>query len=110
MKLRMMSWMGKAMAKRGMIPNLKQGQEWTIPLMLNLPLSLATVAGQELTYASNCLLNIVVPAAVAVAAGQHSPEEAARIAEEASHITATIPGARARARRIGDKIKEAVSQ
>jgi hypothetical protein len=75
--------------------------------MMNIPLSVATIAAQELTYASNCLLNIVVPAAVAVATGRHSPEEAAEIAEKASHITATIPGARPRARQVGERIQAA---
>ena len=106
-KLRMMGWMGKAMAKRGLVPKVQQGQEWLIPHMMNIPLSVATIAAQELTYASNCLLNIVVPAAVAVATGKHSPEEAAEIAEKASHITATIPGARSRARKVGERIEAA---
>jgi hypothetical protein len=106
LKRYMMAYMGQAMAKRGKVPNIIPGQEWLIPHMLDIPLTVAIVAGQEFTYASNCLLNIVVPAAVAVAAGKHSPEEAARIAEQAAYITATIPGAVMRARKIGDKVSE----
>ncbi|MBN2027183.1 MAG: hypothetical protein JW854_10545 [Actinobacteria bacterium] len=104
LKRRMMAGMGQAMARRGKVPNIIPGQEWLIPHMLDIPLTVAIVASQELTYASNCLLNVVVPAAVAVAEGKHEPEEAARIAEGAAYITATIPGAVARARKVGEMV------
>jgi hypothetical protein len=79
-----------------------------LPQMLDIPLSVACLAGQELTYASINILNIVVPAAVAVALNRHEPGEAAKIAERAAYITATIPGGLARARRIGEKVLEGV--
>jgi hypothetical protein len=102
-----MASIGQAMARWGRLPNVSPHQAWTIPHKLDIPLSVASVAGQELTYASNCLLNIVVPAAVAVALGKYTPEEAARVAEEAAYITATIPGAMSRARQIGEKVAQA---
>ncbi len=109
LKRRMMATMGQFMARRGKMSNIMPGQEWLIPHMLDIPLTIACVAGQEFTYASNCLLNIVVPAAVAVAEGKHDPEEAAMIAEKAAYITATIPGAVTRARKIGEKLVESAS-
>jgi hypothetical protein len=107
LKRRLMASIGQAMARWGRLPNVSPHQAWTIPHKLDIPLSVASVAGQELTYASNCLLNIVVPAAVAVALGKYTPEEAARVAEEAAYITATIPGAMSRARQIGEKVAQA---
>ncbi len=107
LKQRLKGWMAFQMAKRGRLPNVKAGREWLLPLMLDIPLSVACIAGQELTYASINILNIVVPAAVAVAVKKHGPREAAEIAERAAYITATIPGGLARARRIGEKVLEA---
>jgi hypothetical protein len=98
------------MAKRGRLPNVKPGQEWMLPQMLDIPLSVACLAGQELTYASINILNIVVPAAVAAAMKRHEPDEAAKIAERAAYITATIPGGVMRARQIGEKVLDSVSQ
>jgi len=100
LKRRLMAWMGQSMVKQ-------PGWKWMIPHMLDLPLTIACVAGQELTYASNCLLNIVVPVAVAVAMGKHNPDEATTLAEQAAYITATIPGAKSRASQIGAKIASA---
>jgi hypothetical protein len=105
-KQRLKGWMAVQMAKRGRLPNVKPGQEWMLPQMLDIPLSVACLAGQELTYASINILNIVVPAAVAVAMTRHEPGEAAKIAERAAYITATIPGGAIRARRIGEKFLE----
>jgi hypothetical protein len=109
-KQRLKGWMAVQMAKKGLLPNVKPGQEWILPLMLDIPLSVACIAGQELTYASINILNIVVPAAVASAMKRHEPGEAAKIAERAAYITATIPGAEVRARQIGEKVLERVSE
>jgi hypothetical protein len=105
-KQRLKGWMAVQMAKRGLIKNIKPGQEWILPLMLDIPLSVACIAGQELTYASINILNVVVPSAVASAMKRHEPGEAAKIAERAAYITATIPGAEARARQLGEKALE----
>ncbi|MBU2548381.1 MAG: hypothetical protein KKB20_08235 [Proteobacteria bacterium] len=104
LKQRIKGWMAIQMAKRGRLPNVMAGQEWLLPQMLDIPLSVACLAGQELTYASINILNIVVPAAVAVDMKLYKPDEAARIAERAAYITATIPGGLMRARRLGEKI------
>jgi hypothetical protein len=90
----------------GKMPEMQPGQEWMIPHLQNIPLTVACFAGQNLTYSSNCLLNIVVPASVAVAMGKHTPEEAARIAQEAAYITSSIPGAMPRARHVGRKLEQ----
>jgi hypothetical protein len=110
LKQRLKGWMAIRMAKRGRLPNVRPGQEWMLPQMLDIPLSVACLAGQELTYASINILNIVVPAAVAVALNRHEPGEAAKIAERAAYITATIPGGLTRARRIGEKVLEGMLQ
>ncbi|MDR1732093.1 MAG: hypothetical protein LBR61_08370 [Synergistaceae bacterium] len=56
----------------------------------------------EIVLSGNNLLNIVVPVAVACVLKLHEPAEAAEIAEKAAYITASIPGAKAPARKIGE--------
>ena len=90
------------------IPGVKPGMEWILPSAINWHLVGALVATQELTYGANSLLNVVVPVAVAVSAGVNTPDEAARIAERATVITASIPGTVVRAREVGEKIKSLI--
>jgi hypothetical protein len=54
----------------------------------------------ELYLASNTIINVTVPAAVAAAMGTMAPQEAARVAEGAGFITVGIPGARERAEQV----------
>ncbi|MEX0960306.1 MAG: hypothetical protein WDZ63_13575 [Burkholderiales bacterium] len=51
----------------------------------------------ELLVAGNSIVNVTVPAAMAVVLGLHEPAEAAEIAERAAYVSAGIPGAKARA-------------
>ena len=63
-------------------------------------LPIATVPLTELSLSAHTIINITIPAAISVALGQYSPEEAASIAEEAAYISAGIPGAKERAVRV----------
>jgi hypothetical protein len=71
------------------IPDLAFGKRkeiaWAVPL--------ATPLVSELLFSSAVLVNVTVPAAVAVAMGLMEPEEAGKIAREAGFITSGIPGA-----------------
>jgi hypothetical protein len=59
--------------------------------------SIAATAVNELLVAGNVIVNVTVPAAMAVVLGKHSPTQAAEIAEAAAYVSAGIPGAKARA-------------
>jgi hypothetical protein len=60
----------------------------------------AAVPLNEILMGSNIILNITVPAAVAVAMGKHSPSEGAEIAEASGYISSGVPGARERAEKV----------
>ncbi len=60
----------------------------------------AAFASADLILAGCNLINAVVPAAVAAAAGISSPEEAAAEAEQAAYITCGIPGGKAAATKV----------
>lgn len=71
------------------IPMAVKEQDGTI-----LPyLTFTGVPLNEILMGSNIILNITVPAAVAVAMGKHSPSEAAEIAEASGYISSGVPGA-----------------
>jgi hypothetical protein len=73
---------------------------WAIPMV-------AAVL-DELDLAGNTIINVTVPAAVATAMGVMGAAEAALAAERAAHITAAIPGTRARAEAAARLAGEAV--
>ena len=64
----------------------------------------------EILMGSNIILNITVPAAVAVAMGKHSPSEAAEIAETSGYISSGVPGARQNAEKIATLALRMVEQ
>lgn len=85
-----------------LIPEVCQGGRaelaWAIPY--------AASAAAELMMAGNNILNAVIPAAVAASMKEHSPEEAAAIAESAAIITCGIPGGRAAAAKVARLAEE----
>jgi hypothetical protein len=87
-------------------PKLAKGEcpelAWAAPL--------AGAVAAEVALVSSCILNIVVPAAVACATGRHTPEDAARIAESAAWLSAAIPGGKAAATRVGKLAREMIEE
>lgn len=76
-----------------LIPKVAKGERddiaWAIPL--------AAAVLDELVMMGNTIINITVPAAVAVAMGLMSPKDAAFIAESSAYLTSGISGAHDRA-------------
>jgi hypothetical protein len=79
-----------------LLPKIVKGERtdvaWAAPL--------AAAVMSELYLASNTIINVTVPAAVAAAMGVMAPQEAATVAEGAGFITVGIPGARERAEQV----------
>jgi hypothetical protein len=63
---------------------------------------IASAAVHELMISPHTIINIIVPVAVACAMNKKKPKEAAQDAEKAAYITASIPGAKSRARKVGE--------
>ncbi|MCM0759162.1 hypothetical protein M7775_11360 [Sporomusa sphaeroides DSM 2875] len=78
------------------IPQICKGErpdiEWAAPL--------GAVIMDEIAFSGVCIMNIVVPAAIAAAMKLYTPAEAATIAEKAAYVTAGIPGGKAAATRV----------
>ncbi len=70
---------------RGRHPELA----WAVPLVAPL--------ASEILLASNVIMNVTVPAAVAAAMGKMSPQEAGLAAQRAAFVSSGIPGANANA-------------
>ena len=70
------------------IPDVAQGKRqdiaWAVPMVAPL--------ASEILLASNVIINVTVPAAVAAAMGMLSPEEAGQIAQRAGFVSSGIPG------------------
>jgi hypothetical protein len=79
-----------------LLPKIVRGESedvaWAAPL--------AAAVMSELYLASNTIINVTVPAAVAAAMGKMPPDEAARVAERGCFLTVGIPGARERAENV----------
>ena len=79
-----------------LLPKIVRGESedvaWAAPL--------AAAVMSELYLASNTIINVTVPAAVAAAMGKMPPDEAARVAERGCFLTVGIPGARERAEHV----------
>jgi len=67
---------------------------------LGLPIMAASVAAQELMYVGACIINVVIPAAVAAAMGKYSWKEAGKQAERGADLTRAIPGSKEKAREV----------
>jgi hypothetical protein len=67
---------------------------------LAVPVMCASVAAQELMYVGACIINIIVPAAVAAAMGKHDPKEAGKLAEKGADLTRAIPGSNEKAQEV----------
>ena len=63
---------------------------------LGLPVMCASVGAQELMYVGACIINVVIPAAVASAMGKYSWKEAGKLAERGANLTRAIPGSKKR--------------
>jgi hypothetical protein len=74
-------------------PKIARGEA---PELAALATIVSPMVGQVLV-AANSIVNVTVPAAMAVALGMHEPQQAAEIAEQAAFISAGIPGSKARA-------------
>jgi hypothetical protein len=70
------------------IPDVAMGKRPDIAALVPMVVPLAS----EILLASNVIINVTVPAAVAAAMGLHSPEEAGRIAQRAGFVSSGIPG------------------
>lgn len=70
------------------IPDVALGKRpdlaWAVPMVVPL--------ASEILLASNVIINVTVPAAVAAAMGLHTPEEAGLIAQRAGFVSSGIPG------------------
>lgn len=70
------------------IPEVAQGKRqdiaWAVPMVAPL--------ASEILLASNVIINVTVPAAVAAAMGMLSAEEAGKIAQRAGFVSSGIPG------------------
>ena len=79
-----------------LLPKIVKGERtdvaWAVPL--------AAPVISEFYLASNTIINVTVPAAVAAAMGTMDPKEAAAVAERSGFITVGIPGARERAEQV----------
>lgn len=65
----------------------------------------AAMVVSELAVAANTIINVLIPAAVAVAMGIATPEEAAKEAEAGAYITLGIPGGKANALEVASVAK-----
>jgi len=63
---------------------------------------IAALPIRELMMSAHTIINVTVPVAVACAMNKANPEEASREAEEAAYVTACRPGAKSRARKVGE--------
>jgi hypothetical protein len=70
------------------IPDVAQGKRqdiaWAVPMVVPL--------ASEILLASNVIINVTVPAAVAAAMGRLSPAEAGLVAQRAGFVSSGIPG------------------
>ncbi len=73
---------------------LNKKADWTIPI------TVASVAAQELMYIGCCTVNVVLPAAVAAVSGKMGWKDAGKCAEAGACITNAIPGAKDTARNV----------
>ncbi len=70
------------------IPDVAQGKRPELAPLVPMVVPLAS----EILLASNVIINVTVPAAVAAAMGKHTPEEAGLIAQRAGFVSSGIPG------------------
>lgn len=75
--------------------------------MYNWALFVGNVVSQELQYIGFSIMNITIPAAIAVAMGQDI-KKAAKEAEKGAYLTAAIPGGKVNARLVGNMAKQIV--
>lgn len=75
------------------IPDVALGKRPDLAPLVPMIVPLAS----EILLASNVIINVTVPAAVAAAMGRHTPEEAGLIAQRAAFVSSGIPGPNASA-------------
>jgi len=79
------------------IPDVALGKRPELAPLVPMVVPLAS----EILLASNVIINVTVPAAVAAAMGLHTPEEAGVIAQRAGFVSSGIPGSNVNAEAAG---------
>lgn len=88
----------KGLADR-IVPAVAKGEIKDLEWALNIAVPICS----DHLFGGNHTMNIILPAAVAAIMGIETPQRAGEIVDEASIITASIPGSKARAKKVAEQ-------